>query len=136
MIANDRSLVPRAIEESLRCNSVSGTMLRIARDDVAVGEVTIPAGEIVAGHVGGANRDPERWERPDVYDVRRPPKAHLGFGTGIHSCLGVQLARLETRIWLNRVLDRMRDWHLASDDLDYGINTIARGPKGVPIGLG
>lgn len=134
-IAADRSLVPQAIEESLRYESVSGTMLRIARDDVMVGDVEVPAGEIVAGYVAAANRDPKRWENPDVYDVHRPPRAHLGFGTGIHSCLGVQLARLEGRIWLNKVLDRMPDWDLASDDIDYGVNTIARGPTGVPIAL-
>lgn len=135
MIAADRSLVPQAIEESLRYEAVSGTMPRISREEIDFDGVTIPAGEIVVGYITGANRDPSRWDDPDVFDVRRPAKAHLGFGTGIHSCLGVQLARLEARIWLDKVLDRMPDWEVASDDIDYGINNMSRGPQGVPVAL-
>lgn len=135
MIAEDRSLVPQAMEESLRHEAVAGTMPRITRHDVTMGDVTVPAGEIIVGYIPGANRDPARWDDPDTFDVHRPPKAHLGYGTGIHSCIGVQLARLEARIWLNKVLDRMPDWELASDDIDYGINNMSRGPKAVPIAL-
>lgn len=135
MIAADRTLVPQALEESLRFEAVAGTMPRRARVDIELGGVTIQEGEIAVGHIAAANRDPARWDDADSFDITRPAKAHLGYGTGIHSCLGVQLARLEGRIWLDRVLDRMPDWELATDDIDYGINILSRGPKNVPVAL-
>ena len=67
--------------------------------------------------------------------MHRAAKAHLGYGTGVHSCLGVQMARLEGRVWLNKVLDRMPDWELATEDIDYGINNMSRGPKALPLVL-
>jgi cytochrome P450 len=132
-IAADRSLIPQALEESLRYEAVAGPMPRVAREDTEIGGVVIPAGELIFGYITSANRDPARWEEPDKFDIHRPNKSHLGFGTGIHSCIGVQLARLEGRIWLNKVLDRMPDWEIASDEIDYGINILSRGPSSVPI---
>lgn len=134
-IAADRSLVSAACEESLRYEAVAGPMPRVVREDTEIGGVQVPAGDLIFGYITGANRDPDRWEDPDTFDIHRPAKAHLGFGTGIHSCIGVQLARLEVRIWLNRMLDRMPDWELAGGQIDYGINILSRGPRAVPIAL-
>jgi cytochrome P450 len=132
-IVADRSLISAACEESLRYEAVAGPMPRVAREEIEIGGVTIPAGDLIFGHITAANRDPDRWSDPDVFDIHRPPKAHLGFGTGIHSCIGVQLARLEARIWLDRLLDRMPDWELGREDIDYGVNILSRGPSEVPI---
>jgi cytochrome P450 len=66
--------------------------------------VQIPDGATILVLQGAANRDPARWMDPDVPDVRRTPRSHLGFGFGMHHCLGISLARLELAIWLNRIL--------------------------------
>jgi cytochrome P450 len=137
-IAADRSLVPQAIEESLRYQTVSYALPRIVRkEQVRIGDVTIPHGEKVVGMTAGANRDPARWDNPDRYDINRPQKAHVGFGTGIHSCIGVHVARLEARIWLNKVLDRIPEYQLTVDDdeIEYGSNIMTRGPVSIPISL-
>ena len=83
---------------------------------------------------GAANRDPERWDRPAVFDVTRPSRQHLGFGFGLHSGIGPNLARLEVQVWLDRLLDLLPDFTLA-DDVDYGPNCQLRGPTEVQLGI-
>jgi cytochrome P450 len=83
---------------------------------------------------GAANRDPERWDRPAVFDLTRPGRQHLGFGFGLHSCIGLNLARLEVQVWLDRLLDLLPDFTLA-DDVDYGPNFQLRGPTAVQLGV-
>ena len=136
-IRENRSLVPPAIEESLRYQSVSYALTRLVREDMVMGGVQLPAGALVVSMTAAANRDPARWDHPDKFDIMRPAKAHVGFGTGIHSCLGVQVGRLEARVWLNRVLDRMPDYQLTIDpnDVEYGRNIMTRGPISLPISL-
>jgi cytochrome P450 len=71
--------------------------------------VEIPAGSKVMLHYGAANRDPEAFADPDTFSLDRPPKRHLAFGLGVHFCLGAQLARLEGRIALTRLVARFPD---------------------------
>jgi cytochrome P450 len=135
-VTDDRSLVPQALEEVLRHRSLATALPRMTRDqDVVLGDVSLPANQRVIGMTAAANRDPDRWEDPDRFDIHRPQKAHLGFGTGIHSCIGVHLARLEAAVWLNKVLDRMPEYQLAVDEVDYGTNIMTRGPMTLPISL-
>src|SRR6185503_3835114 len=72
--------------------------IRTALEDVEVGGVLIKEGETVSLSLSAANRDPERFDRPDVLDIKRSASGHMGFGHGVHQCLGQQLARIEMRI--------------------------------------
>jgi cytochrome P450 len=103
----DRGLVPQAIEEALRWETPLLTVARTATQDVELGGVRIPAGGFVAVSLGAANRDPGRYPDPDDFDIFRADKQHVSFGDGAHKCLGMHLARLEMRVLLNAVLDRL-----------------------------
>jgi cytochrome P450 len=130
----DRSLIPRAIEEIHRWTSVLVYNLKFAREDGApVAGVELPKDSTVMCFQAAANRDPSRWENPSVLDVTREPRQHIGFGFGMHSCLGMNLARLEIEVWLNRMLDELPDWTIAGD-VDWGGNWMVRGPAGIPLG--
>jgi cytochrome P450 len=126
-VGADRSLVPRAIEEVLRYRGVTQlTAPRIVVDgDAEVDGVRVPEGAQIIAMVGAANRDPDRWERPNDLDVLREPKQHLGFGFGMHSCLGMNLARLEIEVYLNRMLDLLPEWQVTNEiDLSNPFGTI------------
>ncbi|XVU30210.1 cytochrome P450 [Actinoplanes sp. CA-054009] len=101
----DRSLIDSAAEEMIRYDSPLHMFVRTAAADVRVGDVTIPAGASVAALLGAANRDPLVFAEPDRFDVTRSPNPHLGFGAGLHFCLGAPLARLELRAALSALLD-------------------------------
>jgi len=130
----DRDLVPQAIEEALRWETPLLTVARTATQDVALGGVAIPAGGFVAVSLGAANRDPERYPDPDVFDVFREDKQHLSFGDGVHKCLGMHLARLEMRVLLNAVLDRLPGLRLDPGGEDTHIHgLIFRSPPNLPV---
>jgi len=106
-LRGDRGLVNDAIEEGLRWESPITTIQRSCTRDTSVQGAEIPKGSLVVVSLGAANRDPARYERPDAFDIRRPLKAHLSFAFGPHRCLGMHLARIETRALLDAVLDRL-----------------------------
>jgi cytochrome P450 len=133
LLVADRSLVPQAIEEVLRWETITQFIDREVRaDDVEISGVRLAPGSVVTPLQGAANRDPQRWDRPDAFDLTRPPKAHLGFGFGMHSCIGLNLARLEAQVWLNRFLDELPDYDVV-EAVRYGGNFQLRGPESVPI---
>jgi cytochrome P450 len=105
-VREDRALVPSAIEESLRFLTPFAAVARVTNKPEVLGGVEIPADQLLMLWVGAANRDPRRFANPDVLDVTRDPNPHLGFGRGVHFCLGAPLARLEGRLALNVLLDR------------------------------
>ncbi|MFF5077818.1 cytochrome P450 [Actinoplanes sp. NPDC000266] len=111
----DRSLIDSAAEEMIRYDSPLHMFVRTAASDVRVGEVTIPAGSEVAALLGAANRDPLVFTDPDRFDVGRSPNPHLGFGAGLHFCLGAPLARLELRAALSALLDHAPQLSLAGE---------------------
>ena len=130
----DRDLVPQAIEEALRWETPLLTVARTAAEDVELGGVRIPAGALVAVSLGAANRDPGRYVRPDVFDVFRADKQHMSFGDGAHKCLGMHLARLEMRILVTAVLDRLPGLHLDPDADDPHIHgMLFRSPPNLPV---
>jgi cytochrome P450 len=106
MLLKDRSLVPKAIEETLRWEGPVNMSVRTAMRDVTICGVDIPAGAIVETMTGLAARDPARFDNPDQFDLMRPNASkHLAFSHGPHICLGQHLARLEMTRALNAILD-------------------------------
>ncbi len=116
MVYRDRSLIPAAIEEGLRYETPLTNVPRTTTEDVEIGGQTIPSGAQVDLCMGSANRDESRWIDPNTFDILRPRQAHLAFAGGIHMCLGMHLARLETRIMLNSLFDRVASLELTPDD--------------------
>jgi 4-methoxybenzoate monooxygenase (O-demethylating) len=94
------TLAKRAFEESLRWDSTVQTFFRTTARDVEIAGVTIPEGEKVLIFMAAANRDPRKWDNPDTYDLSRQTSGHVGFGFGIHQCLGQMVARLEGELML------------------------------------
>lgn len=110
-LADHPEMAPRAVEETMRyLGTVRGTM-RIASEDVTLGDVTMPAGTLVMTSMASANRDPAVWDDPHRFDIERPPSSEpqLTFGSGIHYCLGASLARAELQEALPILARRMRD---------------------------
>lgn len=103
----DRSLIPHAINESLRCESVVPQFSRVLTEDHEVDGVPLPAGTRVALLYGSANRDGRHYPDPDRFDVTRRPSDHLAFGRGEHVCVGMHLARLEMTALLEELADRV-----------------------------
>jgi cytochrome P450 len=102
------------------------TQRRVVADSW-VGGTRFYAGDVVYVLYGAANRDPDRWTDAHLFDVRREPKSHLGFGFGPHLCIGAHLARLETKVALERLLRIAPEYRLR--DIDYGSALILRGPE-------
>src|SRR5206468_3573363 len=110
----DPTLIAPTVEEIMRWEPVVMRIPRVAVSDAEIGGTPVRAGDQILLLTGAANRDPERYDDPDRLDIRRPHKAHLGFGFGMHSCLGVTLARLEARVATQRLLARTPRYQLAS----------------------
>lgn len=106
-IRADRSLIPQAIEEALRWDGPVAVQLRMAKKDVVLGGVEIPAGSLLDVVAGAANRDPETYPDPDRFDIFRSRKPHFSFARGPHICVGQHLARVEMVRALHAVLDRL-----------------------------
>lgn len=107
------ALIGPAIEEVLRWRSPVQAVFRRTREAVELHGQTIPPGRLVLAMVGSANRDPRVFPDPDRFDIGRDPNPHLAFGHGIHFCVGAPLARLEARVALPLLLERLGDFELA-----------------------
>lgn len=103
----DRRLIPQAVQEGLRWEPPLVAFARTATRDTELYGVPLKAGAAVALVVGAANRDPERWENPNAFDIHRPPKPHIAFAQGAHTCLGMHLATLELETALATLLERL-----------------------------
>jgi cytochrome P450 len=127
-------LLPSAIEEVLRFRSPLQWVFRLAKRDVEMHGQVISAGKVVLAMIGSANRDPNMFRDPGRFDITRDPNPHIGFGHGVHFCLGAPLARLEARIALSEFLDRVGEFRLASDqpwEPRKGLHV--HGPQRLPI---
>ena len=137
-LLEDRDLIGPAIEEMLRFNGpVETTFPRFAYVDIEIGDVTIPCGDVVIPVLLAANRDPERFEDPDRFDITRDPNPHVAFGSGIHYCLGAPLARLEGRIAISELLTRHPTIELSVDreSLEWNPGFFLRGVRSLPVSL-
>ena len=108
-LQDDRELLPTAIEEMIRWTSPSPSKRRTATRDTELGGCAIRAGDKVLVWEGSANRDAAVFDRADRFDVARKPNPHLGFGQGVHYCLGANLARLELRVLYEELLTRFAE---------------------------
>ena len=137
-VRGDRSLVPQAIEEALRYETPLLNITRLATKDTEIGGVLVPAGSTVMVMLAAANRDETRYPDPDRFDIfRDDPKPHISFGHGPHVCLGLHLARIEMRVALNLLLDRLSDLRLDPDADDPHIQgQVFRSPTAIPVLFG
>ena len=127
MVAEDLSLVPAAIEESLRWFGPVQWNPRRAKQDFVLDGQEISTGDVLYPMNAAANRDPRRWPDPDRFDIHREPKTHLGFGYGPHLCLGAPLARLEAKVAIEELLRLVPEYRLSH--LDFGRSAFIRGPE-------
>jgi cytochrome P450 len=116
LLLADPALVDAAIEESLRYDSPFQFVFRETTSDIELSGVTIPGGSIVLNMIGAANHDPAHFNDPDRFDITRKP-AHVGFGQGIHFCLGAALARMEARAALRGILPHLREFALDEEHI-------------------
>jgi cytochrome P450 len=134
-VRDDRSLIPDAFEESIRWEPPVTVILRRAMRDTEVAGVPIQEGADVALLLGSANRDERKYEHPERFDIFRASRQSVGFGFGVHVCLGMHLARMEARVAVNTLFDRLPDMQLApAPDQDLHIKGMAfRSPIALPI---
>lgn len=128
----DPSLARAAFEEAVRFETPVQTFFRTTTRPVELGGTTLEDGRKVLVFMGAANRDPARWERPDDYDIRRPVAGHVGWGVGIHACIGMLLARLEGECVLTALAQQARAVELAGPAVRRCNNTL-RGLASLPL---
>ena len=127
-------LVPTAIEEVLRYRSPVQMMYRHVVADVTLGDRNIRAGQMIMAQIGSANRDEAQFPDADTFDIRRTPNRHIAFGHGIHFCLGAPLARLEAKIALTLLLERLQDIRRIRDiPLEALTSDVVYGVKHIPV---
>lgn len=129
----DRTLIARAIEEGLRFETPLTTVQRLTTEDTVLQGVTIPKGSAVDLCIGSANRDEGRWERSEEFDISRAQTPHISFAAGEHTCLGLHLARMETRVALECLLNRLTDIELITDDDPHIYGQPFRSPTALPV---
>ncbi len=131
----DPSLIAGAVEELLRFVPLGAGagFPRYATEDVQVGDVLVKAGEPVIVAIGAANRDGLRFSDPNTLHVENPPEQHLGFGHGVHHCLGAALARMELQEALGVLLAELPGIHVAGD-IVWKSQMLVRGPMTMPVG--
>ena len=134
----DREMIPQAVEELMRfvqLGTVGAGLPRVTTEEVELSGVRLPAGVAVIPVMAAANRDPAAVTDPDRLDVTRPQSAHLGFGAGVHHCLGAQLARMELQEALRGLLGRMPRMELAApvDELIFKNGMIVRSLRALPV---
>lgn len=136
LLKNNPDLIHPAVEEMLRFNGpVLTSTMRLAAEDIVMKDSTIKKGEGVLVLLSSANQDETKFEHPLKFDITRKSNKHLGFGYGIHFCIGAPLARLECEIAINSILKRLPDLELDSkaNSPEWRASTIIRGLKTFPV---
>jgi cytochrome P450 len=136
-LLRDRALMDAAIEEGVRWEPPLTGIQRTTTRDVEVEGVPIPGGATIQVNLGSANRDETRYRDPDRFDIFREPRMHMAFAFGPHRCLGMHLARMETRVVVNAVLERLPDVRLDPDAKDVHVTGLTfRAPQALPVLFG
>lgn len=131
----DPSLIPNAVEEMLRTESPTAGLWRLVKRDTELGGAPLKAGTMLMLRFAAANRDPERYESPDRFDVeRKNARTHLAFGRGIHMCIGNMLSRKEVTVAFQELIARLDGFEIADESaLVYPPNMLLRGLTALPI---
>ncbi|HZU66663.1 MAG TPA: cytochrome P450 [Ktedonobacteraceae bacterium] len=129
----DPSKVPAAVEELLRYVSPVHTLARRTVEEVTISGVTIPPNSSIYLCVGAANRDPEKFQDPEKLDINRPAVRSLGFGYGIHFCIGAALARMESQVAFDTILRRLPGLKMTVDKPEFRPNYSLRGLISLPV---
>ena len=132
-LQQEPALMPSAVEELLRYDGPIQFVNRVAGSNVAIGGITIAAGETLMLMLAAANRDPAQFPEPDRLEITRQPNDHLAFGFDRHFCLGAHLARVEAQIALHELLTRFPNLTLASESLEWQPNPLIRGLRSLPV---
>lgn len=127
-----RELLPKFIEEMNRYDGATQAVPRVTLEDVELGGVRIPAMSLVLALVGSANRDEQQFADPDRFDMSRGQPG-LGFGHGVHYCVGAALARMETRVALDTVLSKVRSVERVPGEIPYNRTLVVRGPTSLRL---
>lgn len=135
-VREDRSLLPKVIDETLRFEPTGHATARYVTEDVEYYGTTIPAGSPILLSLAAANRDPRRYENAEIYDIHRTDVQHLTFGYGLHYCLGANLARLEGRVALDEMLNRFPNWDVDLDGMRLFPTSTVRGWESMPMIVG
>jgi cytochrome P450 len=134
-VVEDRSLIPKVIDETLRFEPTGPHTARWVTEDIELHGTTVPANSAMLLLLGSANRDPRRYAHPDAYDIHREDVQHLTFGYGLHYCLGANLARLEGKVALDELLTRFPEWEVDYDNIQLAPTSTVRGWERMPIVL-
>jgi hypothetical protein len=127
-VVADPALLPDAIEESLRFNTSAQRFKRRLMKDVTLHGQTMRAGDFVCLAYGSGNRDERQYPNPDVYDITRKPRGHLGFGGGVHACLGTAIARLSVKIAFDELHKVVPDYERVHEQLPWMPSSTFRSP--------
>jgi cytochrome P450 len=133
LLVEDPSLIPGAVEETLRFEPPGMQNARYAAQDVEFDGGVVPAGSALVCIMASANRDDRRFPDPDRFDVRRQPTGHMTFSFGAHFCLGAALARLQGRVALEEALRRFPEWTVVDSDAVLEPTSTTRGWKSLPV---
>ncbi|MCW2983865.1 MAG: cytochrome [Conexibacter sp.] len=136
LVDADISVINSVVEESLRYDGPVKALARWCVADIEIGGRTIPARSKVYFVLSAANRDPEKFPDPDRYDITRTPNAHLGFGRGVHACIGALMARIETRVALAAIFERYPNWTIDDAGVEWEVSREARALHNLPMALG
>jgi unspecific monooxygenase len=131
-LVEDPSLLPTAVEELIRFDAPLQLFERTATAEVTVAGYTLQPGQKIAALLGSAARDPLAFQTPDTLDIGRNPNPHLGFGVGIHYCVGAPLARVEISAALSALITRLPDLQLA-DEPERRPEFVIRGLRTLPV---
>jgi cytochrome P450 len=132
----DPSLIPNAVEETLRYEPPGPHVARYVAKDVELHGTTVAEGSVMVFLLGSGNHDDRRFEDGDSYNIHRPVTQHLGFGYAVHYCMGAALARLEGRVALEEILKRFPSWDVDWDEAKLGQTSTVRGWETLPITVG
>lgn len=135
LLKKSPTLITTAVDEILRYDGPSKAMVRVAKQNLVIRDKEIAAGDKVLLVQSAANRDPEMFERPDEFDITRSPNPHLGFGRGIHYCLGAPLAVQEGRIALSKFIEKFPHYQVMDNEILWQPTIINRGLKKLNLSL-
>jgi pimeloyl-[acyl-carrier protein] synthase len=133
LLHENPALIASAIEEVLRFESPAQYTVRLANEDMELGGTTIKKGQAIILLLGAANRDPERFDNPECFDIQRTDNKHIAFGYAAHFCVGAPLARQEGQIAVMTMLERLPNLRLESADVIWRENKNLRGLAALPL---